>query len=154
MNRLPDPSGDTEQDGEQPLRPVSKSFWSFFALGMLFCILGAGNMIIGTVRSARYQGLLNELEDSLKPDSEHTLLEGSSEFDLLDTEDAVRAEPGPLEDLKSAKESEYLSLSQRYDYYRFCVVGGKYFLAFGGCLLLGALVLAKLPLSANSRQSS
>ncbi|MCI5065614.1 hypothetical protein MRY87_07815 [bacterium] len=84
---------------------------------MLFLLLGIGNLIVGTQRTEHYAKLLKA-------------------YPITAGKGALPSSESPKEESNEA----FQSLRERYDYYRFCLVGGKYFLALSGCLFLAALI--------------
>lgn len=134
-------------------------FWWCLGLGVICIILGAGNLYLGTQRALHYrdiiQSLTEERDDSFKTPSianRGRLVRKSSssasttrvftygsekETDVPDA--SGRTAGGP------AVDDEYLmSAKRRYEYYQFCIIGGKCLLALSGCLFLLSLVIGRM----------
>jgi len=137
-------------------------------LAILSLVLGAGNLIVGSKRSEYYHGLRQTFEQSSLPheqsieDTESITpeLKGEEhstnllEFDPFDVMELDTSEPAalisnirtngltPSKPEMGGKTLEYIEA--RYNFYRFCVLGGKCMLAAAGAFLfLWLLVVAR-----------
>lgn len=84
-------------------------------VGVLLLLLGAGNLLVGYNRADDYEKLL---------------LEYHSQYQIRDVK-APRVE--------NDKNLQYLQA--RYGFYRFCILGGKCFLALAAICMLTSLIL-------------
>ena len=87
-------------------------FRSLAFLATIFLFLGIGNVTIGHYRAQNYRELLLELDSQPGPESV-----AAEQFGL--------GSQGTQEEQSSI----YRDAQQRYSYYRFCILGGKCFLA-------------------------
>lgn len=115
---------------------LSQWFRSLIVLATIFLILGVGNLSFGHQRAEYYREAIQKLKET-----HHNRLETGAEQDELDEALPAaatlfdRAQMGEAE-LKLLQQTE-----QRYSYYRFCILGGKVFLAFATLLLAAAFLL-------------
>lgn len=84
--------------------------------GLLLLLLGAGNLLIGYHRADDYEALLEEYH------LQHP--------EILNSSVAVQT---------TDKNLQYLEA--RYGFYRFCILGGKCFLALAAICMLTSLIL-------------
>ncbi len=146
---------------EEQTNKFPRLFWWCLGLGVICLILGAGNLYLGTQRALHYrvviQSLVEERDDSFKTPSianRGRLVRKSSsssttrvftygserEIEVSNTTDGAAAE--------QVVDDEYLmSAKRRYEYYQFCIIGGKCLLALSGCLFLLSLVIGRMSMT-------
>jgi len=139
---------------------MPRSFWWSLGLGALLLILGAGNLYLGSKRAMHYRGVIQTLkeekDESFKTQSianrgrlvrKSPSSSSTTRVFTYDKQDESQAQ----EARNSVDNDEYLlSAKKRFEYYQFCVIGGKFMLALSGCCLLLSLIIG----NASLRQAS
>ncbi|MCB0330593.1 MAG: hypothetical protein KDD70_13040 [Bdellovibrionales bacterium] len=115
---------------------MPKTVWGLLGVATLLLILGTGNLIIGSTRAAHYREVLNEIQH--KVEGEEKAFATSDR----QSSNGVSSNELRLKEIASSTEAQahFNTIRQRFEYYQFCVIGAKYFLALSGCLYLAALV--------------
>lgn len=135
-----------------------KLFWWCLGLGVICLTLGAGNLYLGTQRALHYstviQSLTEERDDSFKTPSianRGRLVRKSSSssttrvFTYGSEREVEVSDISGRTAVGQAVDDEYLiSAKRRYEYYQFCIIGGKCLLALSGCLFLLSLIIGRL----------
>lgn len=136
-------------------------FWWCLGLGVICLILGAGNLYLGTQRALHYrlviQSLTEERDDSFKTPSianRGRLVRKSSSSSTTrvftygsEKEAEVSNTSGRTSAGKTVDDEYLMSAKRRYEYYQFCIIGGKCLLAFSGCLFLLSLVIGRMSMT-------
>lgn len=120
----------------------------FLGIAVLFICLGLGNLIYGSYKTDHYETLLREA--TTNPEVAEGVLESRSKNDeSMHTEEAassselISSKLGELTYSPSASQAKLNKINARLNYYRMSVLGGKWFLALAGALLLMTLVSLK-----------
>jgi hypothetical protein len=140
-------------------------FWWSLGLGVICLILGAGNLYLGTQRARHYrdtiQSLTAERDDSFKTPSianRGRLVRKSSSSSSTtrvftygtEKEADVTDASGRMPSEQSVDDEYLMSAKRRYEYYQFCIIGGKCLLAISGCLFLLSLIIGRISISDES----
>jgi hypothetical protein len=140
---------------------LPRLFWWCLGLGVICLILGAGNLYLGTQRASHYsvviQSLTEERDDSFKTPSianRGRLVRKSSSssttrvFTYGSEREAEVSDPSGGTAGEQSVDDEYLmSAKRRYEYYQFCIIGGKCLLAMSGCLFLFSLIIGRMSIT-------